>query len=395
MTVHSSLTWRWCFYINLPIGGFTILACLFFLHLESPLRDKLSPFAQLKRLDPVGMLFFAPSMVCLILALQWGGTAYAWSTPRVIGLLVAFAITFVIFIVVEILTPETAMAPTRVVLNRSVAGSMLFMLLLAGSMQNLVYYLSIWFQAAQGQTAIESGIRTIPLVVSLVVFGIVTGIFTQKVGYYVPPLLLSPIFIAIGAGLLSTLTPNASSAVWIGYQILFGLGCGCGMQTSNLVPQNVLSGPDVPIGMALQFFMKEIGGAVFIAVGQNIFTSRLVGSLSGIVNLDTSVIINTGATALRTVVPPSELEAVAHAYSYALTRVFILATALGACMILGALAVEWKSIKTKKDVTAQADVERQAHENGSETDIEVERGTKSYGEIREKRTSSSTASSNL
>jgi hypothetical protein len=342
------LTWRWCFYINLPIGGFTIVAMLLFLHLESPPREQLSLLDQLKCLDPLGLLFFVPSMVCLILALQWGGTAYPWSAPKIIGLLVTFAITFVMFLIVEVLTPETAMAPTRVVLNRSVGGSMLFMLLLSGGMMVVIYYLTTWFQAAQGQSAMEAGIRTIPLVMSLVVFGIVAAIFTEKVGYYVPAMLLSPLLCAVGGGMLSTLTPSAGTNHWIGYQVIYGIGIGSGFQTSHLGPQNVLPRADVPLGMALMFFMQQLGGSVFLSVGQNIFSSQLVDSLSGIASLDTEIIINTGATALRSIVPPSELGTVVDAYSYALTRVFILTAALSACMILGALTVEWKSIRVEK-----------------------------------------------
>lgn len=135
--------WRWCFYLNIPIGGFTILATLLFLHLKSPKGEKLTVIAQIKRLDPIGICFFVPSMVCLILALQWGGSTYFWSAPNIIGLLVSFAVLFVIFVVVEVLTPKTAMAPARLVQNPSIAGSMTFMFLLSGGLMSVVYYLTI------------------------------------------------------------------------------------------------------------------------------------------------------------------------------------------------------------------------------------------------------------
>ena len=287
-------------------------------------------------------------MVCLILALQWGGITCSWSSAKIIGLLVTFAVTFVAFLVVEYLTPKTAMAPTHVVLNRSMAGSMLFMLLLSGGMMITIYYLAIWFQAAQAKSAMEAGIRTIPLMLTLVLVGIVAAIFTQKVGYYVPAMLLAPILGAVGAGMLSTLKPSASSSQWIGYQVLYCFGIGSGFQTSTLVPQNIIPRADVPLGMALMFFMQQLGGSIFIPVAQNIFSRQLVIDLSGIAGLKPETIVNTGATALRSVVPSSELDTVIDAYSYALTRVFILSAALSACMIFGALPVEWKSIKTKK-----------------------------------------------
>ncbi|KAM0806217.1 major facilitator superfamily domain-containing protein [Usnea florida] len=326
-TLTDHVTWRWCFYLNLPFGGFTLLAVLLFLRIESPKREKLTVIGQLKRLDPIGIFFFVPSMVSLILALQWGGSTYSWSASKVIGLIVTFSVLFIAFVVVEVLTPETAMAPTRVVLNRSIAGSMAFMFLLSGGLMS-------------NDSAMHAGISNIPLLLSFVIIGILVAI----------SMLLSPVLCSIGAGLLSTLSPNSSHNAWIGYQLLYGFGIGCGFQTSTLVAQNVLPRADVPLGMALMFFMQQLGGSVFLAVSQNVFSSRLVQSLSGIAGLDVGAIVNiTGATALRTIVPSDQLQIVIDAYSHALTRVFILTAALSACMSLGALAVEWKKFKGKSE----------------------------------------------
>ena len=323
---------------------------LLFLHIESPEHENLTIIAQIKRIDPIGIFFFIPSMVCLILAFQWGGSTYSWSAPKTIGLLVTFSVLFIAFVVVEVLTPETAMAPTRVVLNRSIAGSMAFMFLLSGGLMSVIYYLTVWFQAAKDDSAMHAGVSTIPLVLSLVIMGIVAAICTEKIGHYVPAMLLSPVLCSIGAGLLSTLSPSSGHNAWIGYQILYGLGIGCGFQVSTLPAQNVLPRTDVPLGLALMFFMQQLGGSVFLAVSQNVFSSRLVDSLSGSAGLDAEAIVNTGATALRTVVPLDQLTTVIHVYGYALTRVFILTAALSACMILGALAVEWKRIKGKNEI---------------------------------------------
>lgn len=208
-----------------------------------------------------------------------------------------------------------------------------------------VYYLAIWFQAAQGQSAKEAGIRSIPMVASLILCGIVAAVITQKIGYYVPALLVAPVLASIGSGLLSTLTPHSSSAAWIGFQIVYGLGVGAGAQSASMAAQTVLPREDVPLGTAMNFFVQQLGGAVFVPVGQNLFSTALVKRLSGISGLDTAVILNTGATDLRKVVPAHELATVVDAFSWACTRVFILGAALSACMMIGALGVEWKSIK--------------------------------------------------
>lgn len=325
-----------------------MLVIIFFLHIESPKREELSILNQIKRLDPVGVLFFIPSIVCLILALQWAGTIYSWSNPKIIGLLVTFAVLFICFIVVEVLTPETAMAPTRVFLNRSIAGSMVFMLFISGSMMSAIYYLTIWFQAAKSTSATKSGVYTLPLILSFIVLGIASAVMTQKIGYYVPSMLVAVVLCSTGAGLLSTLSPTSGKGAYFGYQFLFGTGIGFGFQTSMLPAQNVLPRADVPLGMALMFFMQQLGGAVFLAVGQNIFSTRLVHDLSGIAGLDTNTIVNTGATAIRDVVLEDELPVVINAYSHALTRVFILAAGLSAAMLFGALPVEWKKMGGEK-----------------------------------------------
>lgn len=351
---------------------------LFLLHIPPPKPEKLTGWAQINRYDPIGVLLFAPSIVSLVLALQWGGSTYPWSAPKIIGLLVTFAVLFVVFMIYEVMTPKTAMVPHKVLMNRSIAGCMLYIFLLYGAMISIIYFLTIWFQAAKGYTAQHSGFATIPLVLSLVVLSILSATVTQKIRYYNPALLLSPVLCAIGSGLLSTLTPASNHQAWIGYQILYGFGIGAGLQTSNLPAQNVLARQDVPTGMAMQFFMMQLGGSIFLAVSQNIFTSRLVGKLAGTAGLDPQIVVNTGATELRKVVPASQLETVVDAYNYSLTRVFILTAALSACLIIGALPVEWKPLRGKapekegKDGEKGKETEEQVEEKAEEKEVEKE-----------------------
>ena len=102
-------------------------------------------FAQhFKRLDPLGMVFFLPGVVCLLLALQWGGSTYAWNDWRTIMLFAIFAVATVAFIGVQILKPDTAMVPPKVITQRSVAFGTAFTFFLAGSMLMMVYYVPIW-----------------------------------------------------------------------------------------------------------------------------------------------------------------------------------------------------------------------------------------------------------
>ncbi|BCS27023.1 MDR family MFS transporter [Aspergillus puulaauensis] len=363
----DDVTWRWCFYINLPIGGFTLVAVLLLFQSQAPPAPQKGIKAQVKRLDPLGVCLFVPSIISLILALEWGGTTYAWSAPTIIGLFVTFAVLFVAFVVLQVFTPETAMIPMRIVLNRSIAGSMLFIFLFTGAMMSIVYYLNIWFQVVKGDSATQAGLSTIPLVLALVIMGILSAAVTQRIGYYVPAMLVAPVLASVGAGLLSTMTPSSNHSYWMGYQVLYGLGNGCGFQTSNLSAQTVLSKADVPIGMALMFFMQQLGGAVFLAVDQNLLSTKLVQRLSNVAGLDAHAIVNTGATDLRKSVPADQLSTVVNAYNYTLSQIFIVAAGLGAAAILGAVAVEWVNIKT---VNQNGSDKQSTGGNGSESETE-------------------------
>ncbi|KAM0718968.1 hypothetical protein Q7P37_006040 [Cladosporium fusiforme] len=345
----SNVSWRWCFYINLPIGAATMLAIMLLLKPMAPFKKGLATKDKLLQLDPLGTFFLLPCLVCLLLALQWGGSSLAWSNGKIIALLVLFGVLLIAFIVVQVTTQKTATIPAAIVKNRSMLAGCFFMFNVAASMMLMVYFIPIWFQAVKGVSAVESGIRTIPMVLSLVVGTIVSGILTSKIGYYTQFAYFSAIVMPIAAGLISTWKVNTGHSEWIGYQVLFGFSLGLGMQQANLAAQTVLKRPDVPTGLALTVFAQTMGGAIFISVGQNVLTSNLVKGITQLVpDIDPASIVNTGATDLRHLVPADLLPAVLEVYNDALRQVFLIGTGMAAVSILGALGFEWKSVKTSE-----------------------------------------------
>ena len=245
----------------------------------------------------------------------------------------------------------------------------------------LAYYLPIWFQAVKGTSAFESGIRLIPMVLSLVVSSIISGQLTARIGYYVPAMLVSPVIASIGAGLITTLNQSSGHAEWIGYQVLYGFGLGLSMQVTGLAAQAVLAREDVSIGTAIMFFSQQLGGAVFVSVGQNVFINNLVSGLSGVAGLSPMEIVNTGATNIQKIVPAQYLGVVLEEYNHALTRTFVIATAMVAVAIVGSLVMEWKNIKkNKKPATGAGTVKARDEKNvatreekaigGNEEDVE-------------------------
>ncbi|QVM10208.1 hypothetical protein D8B26_004869 [Coccidioides posadasii str. Silveira] len=347
----DNVSWRWCFYINLPIGGFAMVIILLLLKLPHVKKadNKASIGRHIMRLDPLGTICFLPSMVCLLLALQWGGSTYPWSSGKVIPLLVVFAVLICAFVAIQIWGAEDATVPPRIFTQRSILSGFWYTICVAGSMLVIVYYLPIWFQAIKGASAVKSGIMNLPLILSLVLGSIMAGGLVTATGYYNPFMFLCCVLMSIGAGLITTFTPTTGHPKWIGYQIAYGLGLGLGMQQAAVASQTILSKKDVPVGVALVFFAQSLGGAVFVAVAQNIFTNKLTEGLAKIPDMDPSIILNIGATAIHKVVKdPETLTRVLAIYNDALTDAFRVALGLACASILGVIAVEWKSVKGKE-----------------------------------------------
>lgn len=352
---------------SLPIGAITVAILVFILHFPPvkpvPLKT------QFKRLDPLGTLCFLPSIICLLLALQWGGSTYAWSSTRIIALFVLSGVLFFFFVAIQLWKQDTATVNPSIARNRSVALGMLFSFCIGGTMITIIYFLPLWFQAIQSVSAIKSGIRTLPLVLSLVVAAIISGGLVTRFGWYNPFLLSCSALMTIGGGMLTTLRPDSSSAAWIGYQFLFGFGLGMGMQQSSLAAQAALSKTDVAIGVSLMFFMQSLGGAVMVCIGQALFTNDLLKGLSGIGGIDPLIILSTGATDLKRVVPTELIGQVLDAYNHALCRTFIVATAVAGLSIVAAVGMPWINVKGLKE-GGQDELEKREKENREKKEAE-------------------------
>lgn len=224
------ITWRWCFYINLPIGGVTILGIIFFLQNPERLENNKPLRARLKELDFLGAFFLIPAVVCLLLALQWGGTQYAWNSATIIGLFCGFGGLIIIFIAVQIKLGERATIPLRIFTTRSVFFSAMFSFCVGSSFLLVVFYLPLYFQGVKGTSATGSGVHTLPYLLSVVVFSMCGGASVTLIGYFTPFMITGMAIFTIGCGLLSTLSPSSSTGMWFGYQIVAGAGVGMCLQ---------------------------------------------------------------------------------------------------------------------------------------------------------------------
>ncbi|KAL9039642.1 MAG: hypothetical protein Q9214_004794, partial [Letrouitia sp. 1 TL-2023] len=232
------LSWRWCFYINLPIGGVSAAIILVtfktpesFKPVSAPLKEKLL------QMDLLGTFTIMAAVVCYVLALQYGGVTKPWGSSTVVGLLVGFVLLVIAFGIVEWYMDDRALLQKRLLKMRYIWVGCVYVILIAGGFFMLLYYLPIYFQSVSGVSPSESGVRNIPLVVGTSIFTVVSGILISTYGHYVPIMAAASIFSTIGVGLIYTLDIGSPSRQWIGYQALAGIGLGLGFQIPIIVAQ--------------------------------------------------------------------------------------------------------------------------------------------------------------
>ncbi|KAJ5456026.1 Efflux pump roqT [Penicillium daleae] len=356
-------SWRWCFYINLPVGGISMVVVLLVLRLPSNNQHRKLSFSRIaQELDVIGASLLIPAVVCLILALQWGGNAYAWGSSQIIGLFVGFGLFILLFAVSQIyisrqdekVAPSkkstTATLPPSILKKRTIWSAGLFAFFFSGGFFLLVYYVPIYFQSVRGSTAMTAGLQILPFMLATVVSSIIVGALVTAAGYYTPFLIGSTAIAAIGSGLITLYDVDISTAKWIGYQIVVGAGIGAGLQIPMTAVQTVLKPEDIPVGTAAVMFLQTLGGAIFIAVGQSVFQNGLqAGIYVYAPEVDPSVILNAGATEMRHVLASlgqlDQLDGVIKAYMSGLRDTYRVSLALMLAAFVTTLFVEWKSVK--------------------------------------------------
>ncbi|PVH83078.1 MFS general substrate transporter [Cadophora sp. DSE1049] len=349
----DKVSWRWCFWINLPFGAVSIVAVWFFF--KPPVRKDsgLTLTQKILEIDLLGALFLICAIVCLLLALQWGGTEYPWKNSKVWGCLLGFGLLIIIFIAQQFRRGDRATIPPRIFGQRTVLFASLYSCFLSMGLYAHIFYLPFYFQAVKGTTAEESGIRTIPYLGSIILSSIVVGAAITMLGWYKPFMIFGAAIFTVGAGMIYTLAVDSSTGEWVGYQLLSGFGAGSGVQIPFIAVQVVLDSKDMPTGNAIAIFFNSLGGAIAISIAQNIFSNGLKANLPKYApGVDPTTVVRAGATYLKNVVEPDKLPGVLHAYMIALQQAYVIPIVVGGIATICACFVEWKNVKGKKIVAA-------------------------------------------
>ena len=345
----EKVSWRWCFYINLPIGGLSAAIILFFfttppqaVPVQATLKEKLL------QMDLPGTFVVMAGIVCYILALQWGGQSKSWKDSSVIGTLVGFVLIMALFIAIEWYSGERAMIVGRIAKDRTILVCMIFIFFLAGTFFLFLYYLPIYFQVISGVSASDSGIRNLPLILGTTIATIVSGGLISVYGHFVPFMLVGGVLTTVGSGLLYTLNIHSSSGHWIGYQIITGLGIGLALQVPIIAAQASVGPADLSSVTAMILFCQTIGGAFFVSAGQTALTNVLITKLSVYVpGLDPSVVVSTGVTQIRASFAPDEVAGIILSYMDGLKVSYAIAIAAAGVATLISGLCKWTNLKGK------------------------------------------------
>ena len=268
-TDHAS--WRWCFYINMPIGIAALIVTALVLHLPKPTHKP--------KLDILGTLLLAAVSTCIVLITSWGGSTYDWSSPTILGLLGGFIILAVLFVWAESRAAEPII-PLRLFTDSVFTLSSIIGLVVGVAMFGAVNYIPTFLQTVDGASATKSGILMLPFVAGMLVATIGSGRIITATGRYK----LFPIFgtaiAAAGMGLLSLMDIDSTTVQNSLYMVVIGLGIGLVMQVLVLVVQNSVPRRDMGTATAAANYFRQIGGSIGAAIVGSLFANRLTDQLS-------------------------------------------------------------------------------------------------------------------
>ena len=264
ITDHAS--WRWDFYVNLPIGVLALLVLTIWLPSTFSVRSmSYRGWAAVRRIDIVGALTAAAATVCLLLALTWGGAIYSWGSAQVVGLLSAAGVLYLAFFITERYVREPLL-PLDLLRNQVFAASGL--LALAGGMviYAMIFYLPLFIQGVLGQSATTSGAGLTPLFIPIAISAIIGGQVIAKVGRYQFLAVIGALILLVGLFLLVRIDATTVLSTVTLDMIVVGLGIGVLQPIYTIAGQNAISQERLGAGTGALNYLRAMGSLIGTAV---------------------------------------------------------------------------------------------------------------------------------
>lgn len=340
------LSWRWVFYINLPIGVVALLVIAAVLHI--PVRR------EKHTIDYLGTFLIASVATCLILVASLGGTTWAWGSAQIIGLAVLAVVLLIAFVAVERRAAEPVL-PLKLFRIRTFSLVAVISFVIGFAMFGAMTYLPTFLQVVHGITPTMSGVHMLPMVLGLLLTSTASGQIVSRTGRWKVFPLAGTALTGAGLLLLHRLTPDSSTWEMSLCFFVFGAGLGLVMQVLVLVVQNAVSYQDLGVATSGATFFRSIGASFGVAIFGTVFTNRLTGQLESAL---AGRSVPPGADAERLAADPRAIQmlpadlrpSILEAYSTSITDVFLFA----APVVLVAFVLAWflREDKLRGSVTA-------------------------------------------
>ncbi|WFE42183.1 MDR family MFS transporter [Micromonospora sp. WMMD998] len=270
--ITDHLSWRWAFYVNLPLGGVALLLLAVTMHLPK--------YRTEHKIDWLGAALLSVGITALVLVTTWGGKQYDWSSPQILGLAVLAVAALGVFALVERRAPEPIL-PLGLFANRNFAVISVIGFLLGFAMFGAMNFLPLYQQTVQGASATNSGLLLLPLMFGMLVVSLVVGRTITKTGRYRAFPIIGGVVMAVGMWLLSQLDLGTGKTESSLYMVVLGVGMGFLMQTSMLIAQNSVEQKDLGAASGATTFFRSIGGSFGVSLFGAIFANRLADSPAG------------------------------------------------------------------------------------------------------------------
>ena len=265
-------SWRWIFFVNLPVGGLALAVIL----VTMPRR----PYKQDHSIDWLGAALLALGTTALLLGLVWGGRNYPWGSPEVVGVLTAAATLLAAFAFVERSVPEPIL-PFHLLRNQTVAASVACMALVGMAMFGTISFVPLFVQGVIGTSATSSGVVLTPLLLGAVITSFVSGQIVSRTGRYRPNTLIGPVVLGAGELMLWRMSVNTTNAEAARNMVICGIGLGAMMQIFVLSVQNSVSRSAMGTATALTQFSRSIGATLGVTLMGVLVNQRLPAGVSG------------------------------------------------------------------------------------------------------------------
>jgi EmrB/QacA subfamily drug resistance transporter len=262
----DNLSWRWVFYVNLPVG----LIALTVLWFSFP---NIRPVVRERRIDYLGAVTLVAGVVPLLLALSWGGNDYPWSSPEILGMFALAAVMLVTFVWIESRAAEPII-PLSLFRNRIVSVSVLALMLMAIGMFGTILFIPLFIQGVIGTTATQSGTVMMPMMIVMISSSIIGGQIISRTGRYKIIGLYGMTVMTIGMFLLSGMGPDTDYLTVVRNMMIVGLGMGPTMPVFTLAAQNAVKMSQLGVVTSLTQFARSIGSTLGVAIFGTILTNR-------------------------------------------------------------------------------------------------------------------------